>query len=124
MKQLYNKIYQEEAEKYRNYLQTLGYTKATYQARYLYLKQFFSWLESLQINEIEQVIPKNIAEYQSVIKIQKNVRTKENLSKETVYNRLRNIQTFFGYALELDRVDVYDSKVKILMIACIDSVNS
>ena len=60
MKQLYNKNYQEEAENYQNYLQTLGYTKATYQARYLYLKQFFSWLESLQINELEQVIPKNI----------------------------------------------------------------
>ncbi len=104
MKQLYNKNYQEEAENYQNYLQTLGYTKATYQARYLYLKQFFSWLESLQINQLEQVIPKNIAEYQSIIKTQKNVRTKEDLSKETVYNRLRNIQTFFGYALELGKI--------------------
>jgi integrase/recombinase XerD len=104
MKQLYNKIYQEEAEKYQNYLQTLGYTKATYQARYLYLKQFFSWLESLQINQLEQVTPKNIIEYQSIIKTQKNVRTKENLSKETVYNRLRNIQSFFGYALELGKL--------------------
>jgi integrase/recombinase XerD len=104
MKQLYNKNYQEEAENYQNYLQTLGYTKATYQARYLYLKQFFSWLESLQINQLEQVIPRNIAEYQSIIKTQKNVRTKENLSKETVYNRLRNIQTFFGYTLELGKI--------------------
>jgi integrase/recombinase XerD len=104
MKQLYNKNYQEEAEKYQNYLQTLGYTKATYQARYLYLKQFFSWLESLQINELEAITPKNIVDYQSIIKTQKNTRTKENLSKETVYNRLRNIQTFFGYALELGKL--------------------
>ena len=101
---IYNKNYQEEAENYQNYLQTLGYTKATYQARYLYLKQFFSWLESLQINQLEQVMPKNIADYQSIIKTQKNVRTKENLSKETVYNRLRNIQTFFGYTLELGKI--------------------
>ncbi len=106
MNHLHNKNYQEEAEKYQNYLQTLGYTKATYQARYLYLKQFFSWLESLQINELEQVIPKNIVEYQSIIKTQKNTRTKENLSKETVYNRLRNIQTFFGYALELGKIKI------------------
>ena len=104
MKQLYNKNYQEEAENYQNYLQTLGYTKATYKARYLYLKQFFSWLESLQINELEQVTPKNIVDYQSIIKTQKNTRTKENLSKETVYNRLRNIQSFFGYALELGKI--------------------
>lgn len=104
MKQLYNKNYQEEAENYQNYLQTLGYTKATYQARYLYLKQFFSWLECFQINQLEQVTPKNIVEYQSIIKTQKNTRTKENLSKETVYNRLRNIQSFFGYALELGKI--------------------
>jgi integrase/recombinase XerD len=104
MKQLYNKNYQKEAENYQNHLQTLGYTKATYQARYLYLKQFFSWLESLQINQLEQVTPKNIVEYQSIIKTQKNTRTKENLSKETVYNRLRNIQSFFGYALELGKI--------------------
>ncbi len=102
--QIYNKTYQEEAEKYQKYLQTIGYTKATYQARYLYLKQFFSWLESLQINELEQVTPKNIADYQSFIKTQKNIRTKENLSKETVYNRLRNIQSFFGYALEFGKL--------------------
>ena len=104
MKQLYNKNYQEEAENYQNYLQTLGYTKATYKARYLYLKQFFSWLESLQIIQLEQVTSKNIVDYQAVIKTQKNTRTKENLSKETVYNRLRNIQTFFGYALELGKI--------------------
>jgi integrase/recombinase XerD len=104
MNHLHNKTYQEQAKNYQKHLQTLGYTKATYQARYLYLKQFFSWLESLQINELEQVIPKNIVEYQSVIKTQKNVRTKENLSKETVYNRLRNIQTYFGYALELGQL--------------------
>lgn len=104
MKQLYNKNYQEEAENYQNYLQTLGYTKATYQARYLYLKQFFSWLESIQINQLEQVIPKNIADYQAIIKTQKNTRTKENLSKETIYSRLRNIQSFFGYTLELGKI--------------------
>ena len=103
---IYNKIYQEEAENYQNYLQTLGYIKATYKARYLYLKQFFSWLESLQINQLEQVMPKNIAEYQSIIKTQKNIRTKENLSKETVYSRLRNIQSFFGYALELGKLKI------------------
>lgn len=104
MNHLFNKIYQEQAENYCNHLQILGYSKATYQARYLYLKQFFSWLESLQINQLEQVTPKNIADYHDYIKTQKNKRTKENLVKETIYNRLRNIQSFFGYALELGKL--------------------
>ncbi len=104
MSHLHNKTYQKEAENYQNHLQTLGYTKATYQARYLYLKQFFSWLESLQINELKQVTPKNIIEYQGKLHQQKNTRTKENLVKETIYSRLRNIQSYFGYALELGKL--------------------
>jgi integrase/recombinase XerD len=104
MKQLYNKNYQEEAENYQNYLQTLGYTKATYQARYLYLKLFFTYLEDLQINQLEQITPKNIIEYQEKLHQQKNKRTQENLSKENIYNQLRNIQSYFGYALEIGQL--------------------
>ncbi len=104
MKQLYNKNYQEEAENYKKHLLILGYNPNTCLSRYLYLKQFFSWLESLQINQLEQVTPKNIIDYQSIIKTQKNTRTKENLTKETIYNRLRNIQSYFGYALELGKL--------------------
>ena len=104
MKQLYNKKYQEEAENYKKHLLILGYNPNTCLSRYLYLKQFFSWLESLQINELEAITPKNIVDYQSFIKTLKNSRTKENLVKETVYNRFRNIQSFFGYALELGKI--------------------
>ena len=104
MKYLHNKIYQEEALNYQNHLQTLGYNKATYQARYLYLKQFFSWLDSLQINELEVITPKNIIEYQEKLHQQKNTRTKENLSKENIYSQLRNIQNYFGYALEIGKL--------------------
>ncbi len=104
MKQLYNKIYQEEAENYNKHLLVLGYNPNTCLSRYLYLKQFFSWLESLQINELEAITPKNIVDYQSFIKTQKNTRTKENLVKETIYSRLRNIQNYFGYALEIGKL--------------------
>jgi integrase/recombinase XerD len=104
MKQLYNKNYQEEAENYKKHLLILGYNPNTCLSRYLYLKQFFSWLESLQINQLEAITPKNIIDYQSFIKTLKNTRTKENLVKETIYSRLRNIQNYFGYALELGKI--------------------
>lgn len=102
--QIYNKVYQEETTNYKKHLLILGYKDHTCQTRYLYLKQFFSWLESLQINQLEQVTPKNIVDYQSFIKTLKNTRTKENLVKETIYSRLRNIQNYFGYALELGKL--------------------
>jgi integrase/recombinase XerD len=101
---IYNKIYQEEAENYKKHLLILGYNPNTCLSRYLYLKQFFSWLESLQINQLEYVTPKNIVDYQDYIKTLKNTRTKENLVKETIYSRLRNIQNYFGYALELGKI--------------------
>lgn len=103
---LHNKTYQEQAHNYKNYLQTLGYSKATYQARYLYLKLFFRYLEDLQINQLEKVTPKNIIEYQGKLHQQKNTRTKENLSKENIYSRLRNIQSYFGYALEIELLKI------------------
>jgi integrase/recombinase XerD len=101
---IYNKIYQEEAENYKKHLLILGYNPNTCLSRYLYLKQFFSWLQSLQINQLEYVTPKNIVDYQDYIKTLKNTRTKENLVKETIYSRLRNIQNYFGYALELGKI--------------------
>jgi integrase/recombinase XerD len=103
---LHNKTYQEQAQNYKNYLQTLGYSKATYGARYLYLKLFFSWLEDLQINKLEQITPKNIIDYQEKLHQQKNKRTGENLSKENIYNQLRNIQSYFGYALEIELLKI------------------
>jgi integrase/recombinase XerD len=104
--QVYNKVYQEEATNYKKHLLILGYKTHTCQTRYLYLKQFFSWLESLQINELEAITPKNIAHYQDYIKAQKNKRTKENLGKESISERLRNVQRYFGYALEIGKIKI------------------
>lgn len=104
MNHLFNKIYQEEATNYKAHLLILGYNPNTCLARYLYLKQFFSWLESLQISQLEQITAKNIIEYQEKLHQQKNTRTKENLVKETIYSRLRNIQQYFGYALGIGKL--------------------
>ena len=103
---LHNKTYQEQAQNYKNYIQTLGYSKATYGARYLYLKLFFRYLENIEINQLDQVTPKNIIEYQEKLHQQKNKRTQENLSKENIYNQLRNIQSYFGYALEIELLKI------------------
>lgn len=100
---VYNKVYQEEATNYKNHLQILGHKAHTCHTRYLYLKQFFSWLEG-GINQLEQITPKNILEYQEKLHQQKNVRTGENLVKETIYNHLRNVQQYFGYALDLGKI--------------------
>jgi integrase/recombinase XerD len=102
--QVYNKIYQEEATNYKNHLLILGYKEHTCQTRYLYLKQFFSWLESLKINQLEVITPRNIADYQDYIKSCKSLITNQKLGNETINERLRLVQTYFGYVLDLGKL--------------------
>ena len=97
---IYNKIYQEQATNYKNYLHILGYKIDTCQTRYLYLKQFFSWLESSQIIQLEAITPKNITDYQNHLKNCKSLITNEKLGNETIYERLRLVQNYFGYILD------------------------
>ena len=101
---IYNKIYQEQATNYKNHLHILGYKIDTCQTRYLYLKQFFSWLESLQIVQLEAITPKNIADYQNHLKNCKSLITNEKLGNETIYERLRLVQNYFGYILEIGKL--------------------
>ncbi|QYS88367.1 hypothetical protein [Flavobacterium davisii] len=65
---IYTEFYQEQARNYKKHLDILGLNPETTQARYLYLKEFFSWLEKYQIFEIKKVTPKEIAEYNNYLK--------------------------------------------------------
>jgi integrase/recombinase XerD len=61
---VYNETYQSEAENYKNHLLILGYNTDTCQARYLYLKAFFSWLEQQQHQQLQYITPMVITKYQ------------------------------------------------------------
>lgn len=101
---VYNKIYQNEATEYRNYLLLLGYAEQTCQSRYLFLKEFFNWLEAIGINKLQDITTVEIANFYEYIENRKSTRTKENLKQKTVYDILRCVQTFLGYALDLGKI--------------------
>ncbi|PDS22391.1 hypothetical protein B0A78_12060, partial [Flavobacterium columnare NBRC 100251 = ATCC 23463] len=52
---IYSETYQEQARNYKKHLDILGLKPETTQARYLYLKEFFSWLENNKIFELQQI---------------------------------------------------------------------
>lgn len=104
--QIYNKVYQEEAINYKDYLIFLGYKTHTCQTRYLYLKQFFSWLESLKINQLEAITPKEIACYYQYLQDIKSKKTGKYLGDKTVNERLRLVQMYFGYALKSGKIAI------------------
>lgn len=101
---VYNKIYQNEATEYRNYLLLLGYAEQTCQSRYLFLKEFFNWLEAIGINKLQDITTVEIANFYEYVENRKSTRTKENLKQKTVYDILRCVQTFLGYALDLGKI--------------------
>ena len=97
---IYNKIYQEEAVNYKNHLLILGLNKVTCQARYLYLKEFFSYLESYKIFELQQITPKEIANYTNYLKVKISQKTGRFIKQKSIYDHMRNVQHYFGYLLE------------------------
>ena len=97
---IYHKIYQEEAVNYKNYLLILGLNKVTCQARYLYLKEFFSWLETLQIYQLQEITTVEIAKYYDYLLQRKSTKTGKNIKQKSIYDHMRNLQQYLGYLLE------------------------
>ena len=98
---IYSKIYQEQAENYKRHLDILGLNPQTTQARYLYLKEFFSWLEKLQILQLQYITTVEIANYYDYLQQRKSVRTGQNIKQKSIYDHMRNLQQYLGYLLEL-----------------------
>lgn len=101
---VHNKIYQEEAINYKNHLDILGLNPQTTQARYLYLKEFFSWLEILQINQLQEVTTVEIAKYYDYLLQRKSTRTVQNIKQKSIYDHMRNLQQYLGYLLDLGKI--------------------
>lgn len=102
---VYNEVYQKEAIEYRNYLLLLGYAEETCQSKYLYLKQFFNWLESIGITQLRNITAVEITGFYEYIENRESTRTKEKLKLKSVYDIMRCVQTFLGYALDLGKLN-------------------
>ena len=103
---IYNEIYQEEAVNYKNHLAILGLSPETTQARYLYLKEFFSWLEILQISQLQEITTVEIANYYDYLLQRKNTRTGHNIKQKSIYDHMRNLQQYLGYLLETGKIKI------------------
>lgn len=98
---IYSETYQTEAKNYKKHLDILGLKPETTQARYLYLKEFFSYLETHKIFEIKEVTPKEIAQYNDYLKAKISQRTGKPIKQKSIYDHMRNLQQYLGYLLEI-----------------------
>lgn len=101
---IYTEFYQEQAVNYKKHLDILGLNPETTQARYLYLREFFSYLESNKIFNIKEVTPKEIADYNDYLKAKKSQRTGKALKQKSIYDHMRNLQQYLGYLLEIETI--------------------
>ena len=101
---IYTELYQEQAQNYKKHLDILGLNSKTTQSRYLYLREFFSYLEHNKIFEIKEVTPKEIADYNNYLKAKKSYRTGKELKQKSIYDHMRNLQQYLGYLLELGSI--------------------
>jgi integrase/recombinase XerD len=101
---IYNKTYQEEAINYKNHLAILGLNLETTQARYLNLQKFLSWLETLQIYQLQEITTVTIAQYYDYLEQRKSARTGQNITQKTIYDHMRNLQQYLGYLLDLGKI--------------------
>ena len=97
---IHTEIYQEQAVNYKKHLDILGLKPETTQARYLYLKEFFSYLENYKIFELQQITPKEIANYTNYLKVKISQKTGQFIKQKSIYDHMRNVQHYFGYLLE------------------------
>lgn len=101
---IYSEFYQQQAKGYRDYLLLLGYAKETCQARYLYLKEFFSWLEEIGIYHLQAVTATETTNFYEYIQNRESNRTGQLLKRKTVYDIMRCVQVYLGYALHLGTI--------------------
>lgn len=101
---IYTELYQEESRNYKKHLDILGLQSETTQVRYLYLKEFFNYLEKNKIFKLKDITPKEIVQYNSYVKRKISQRTGKPLKQKSIYTHMRNLQQYLGYLLELGTI--------------------
>lgn len=103
---IYNELYQKESKEYKEYLMLLGYADETCQSKYLYLKEFFNWLEEIGIYQLHHITAVEIGNFYEYVQNRKSTRTKETLKLKTIYDIMRCVQQYLGYALHLGKIKI------------------
>ena len=103
---IYNELYQKESKEYKEYLLLLGYADDTCQSKYLYLKEFFNWLEEIGIYQLHHITAVETGNFYEYIQNRKSTRTGQELKQKSVYDIMRCAQQYLGYALHLGKIKI------------------
>lgn len=91
-----HEAYQQLATAYYQYLLMLGYGQHTCQARYHYLREFLSWLETQGILDITHTTARQINAYEAYLSTRPSKQDNGTLGRKTIYSCLQNIRELFS----------------------------
>lgn len=95
-----NRSYQNILQNFKKWLQTLGYAESTVYASVNYTRDFFTWLESGQINRLNQVTGKMLREYHRHLETRKNRRRSGSLSANYITGNINALKRLSKYLQE------------------------
>ena len=104
---IYNELYQSEAKTFYDYLLTIGNHAKNSRSKYLHLKEFFCFMESRKIFDLQQITPFDVSEFYRHLQSRKSHRDGQPLSEKFIFRILRCVQEYFGYALALGKIRVH-----------------
>jgi len=104
---IYTELYQNEAKTYYDYLLTVGSNAKNSRSKYLHLKEFFCFMESRKIFELQHITPFEVSEFYRHLQHRKSRRDGHPLSEKFIFRILRCVQEYFGFALALGKITVH-----------------
>jgi integrase/recombinase XerD len=100
-------IYQSEAKAFYDYLMTLGSNVKHSRSKYLNLKEFFNFMESRKVFELQDITPCEVSEFYNHLKVRKNRKNGQPLTEKFVFRIVRCVQEYFAYALAIGTVAIH-----------------
>ena len=85
---------------FEKWLKTLGYAESTVYGSVCYVKDFFFYLKTIEIADIEAIRPKTITEYHKYLQTRKNKRLGGGLSNNAIIGNINALKRLGKYLQE------------------------
>lgn len=102
--ELYDKNYNELADEYKTYLETLGHQTHGATTKYRYLREFLHQLELQNITDITKVTSKEIEGHYRYLQERPSKKDGNSLSQKTIYAHMKSIQQLFTMLLSKNKI--------------------
>ena len=100
------KYYQEQIEKYKDHLNTLGYNAHGVRIKCNQLAEFFEQQQIRGIEQVEEITEENIRTYYNYICNRPNKRNGSILNPKTIHEYMSVVESYFNMRLQYGEIEI------------------